>query len=56
MRRPASPAVAHTVSSQASASPNAAKLKNITTSATIGTGRTLLTAVYALAKRIDTYW
>ena len=41
MRRPASRAVAHTVASHASASPNAAMLKNITTSATIGTATSL---------------
>jgi hypothetical protein len=44
-RRPARPAVAQTVASQASASPNAATSKNITTSATTGTGASLLNAV-----------
>ncbi|CNH42414.1 Uncharacterised protein [Mycobacterium tuberculosis] len=44
-RRPDSPAVAQTVHSQASASPNAAMLKNITTSAITGSGISLLSAV-----------
>ena len=43
-RRPASSAVAHTVSSQASASPNAEMLKNITTSATSGTDTSVVSA------------
>src|ERR1700742_1775642 len=41
-RRPARPAVAQTVASQASANPNAATSKNITTSAITGSGATLL--------------
>ena len=45
MRRgPASIAVAHNVVSHASASPNAAMLKNITTSATTGTDTSLVSA------------
>ena len=46
MRRgPASRALAHTVVSHASANPNAAMLKNITTSAMIGTDTSLVSAV-----------
>src|SRR5581483_11243399 len=42
---PARPEVAHTVASQASASPNAATSKNTTTSAITGMGISLLSAV-----------
>lgn len=48
MRRPASIAVAHTVASQASASPKAAMLKNITTSATPWSTGSLLTLAIAV--------
>src|SRR5829696_3645268 len=55
-REPASCAVAHTVASHASANPNAAMLKNITTSAMTGTDTSLVSAVYVLANAIDRYW
>ena len=44
IRRPANIAVAHTVTNQASASPKAEMLKNITTSATSGTETTVVNA------------
>jgi hypothetical protein len=57
MRRgPARPAVAQTVVSHARANPNAAMLKNITTSAMIGTETSFVSAVYVLASAIDAYW
>ena len=55
IRRPDRPAVAHTVASHASANPNAATSKNTTTSATTGSGVSLLSAVYVLASAIDVY-
>src|SRR5215218_3131370 len=55
-RDPASRAVAHTVASHASASPNAAMLKNITTSASSGTDTSFDSAVYDFATAIDAYW
>jgi hypothetical protein len=44
-REPASRALAQTVASHASANPKAAMLKNITTSAIIGTATSLVSAV-----------
>ena len=45
MRLPASFDVAHTVANHAKARPNAEMLKNITTSAIVGIGTSLVTAV-----------
>ena len=55
-RAPASIAVAQTVVSHASARPNAEMLKNITTSAMIGTDVSFVSVVYVFASDIDRYW